>query len=72
MLCALTFFIALRPLPCYTDSKLEPLQEESFMKIGMQFAMPAELHALPGAKELEPFEIISGIPFYQLAPEIIA
>ena len=42
------------------------------MKIGMQFAMPAELHALPGAKELEPFEIISGIPFYQVAPEIIA
>jgi adenosylhomocysteine nucleosidase len=42
------------------------------MKIGMQFAMPAELHALPGAKELEPFEIVSGIPFYQVAPEIIA
>lgn len=23
------------------------------MKIGLQFAMPAEFHALPGAKELE-------------------
>ena len=42
------------------------------MKIGLQFAMPAELHALPGAKELEPFETVSGIPFYQVAPEIIA
>lgn len=42
------------------------------MKIGMQFAMPAELHALPGANDLEPFETVSGIPFYQVAPEIIA
>ena len=42
------------------------------MKIGMQFAMPAELHALPGARDLEPFEVVSGIPFYQIAPEIIA
>lgn len=42
------------------------------MKIGLQFAMPAELHALPGAKELEPFETISGIPFYQVAPDILA
>ena len=42
------------------------------MKIGLQFAMPAELHALPGAKELEPFDVVSGIPFYQIAPEIIA
>ena len=42
------------------------------MKIGLQFAMPAELHALPGAKELEPFEVVSGIPFYRVAPEIIA
>lgn len=42
------------------------------MKIGMQFAMPAELHALPGAKDLEPFESVSGVPFYQVAPDIIA
>ena len=42
------------------------------MKIGLQFAMPAELHALPGAKDLEPFEVVSGIPFYQMVPEIIA
>nr|WP_325196776.1 5'-methylthioadenosine/S-adenosylhomocysteine nucleosidase [uncultured Oscillibacter sp.] len=42
------------------------------MKIGMQFAMPAELHALPGAKDLEPFETVSGVPFYQVAPDIIA
>lgn len=33
------------------------------MKIGLQFAMPAELHALPGAKDLEPFETVSGVPF---------
>ena len=42
------------------------------MKIGMQFAMPAELHALPGAKDLEPFESVSGVPFFQVAPDIIA
>lgn len=42
------------------------------MKIGLQFAMPVELHALPGAKELEPFETVSGIPFFQIAPDILA
>lgn len=42
------------------------------MKIGMQFAMPAELHALPGAKDLEPFETVSGVPFYRVGPELIA
>nr|WP_325300863.1 5'-methylthioadenosine/S-adenosylhomocysteine nucleosidase [uncultured Dysosmobacter sp.] len=42
------------------------------MKIGLQFAMPAELHALPGAKDLEPFETISGVPFFEIAPDIIA
>lgn len=42
------------------------------MKIGLQFAMPAELHALPGAKELQPFEIVSGVPFYEVAPNILA
>ena len=42
------------------------------MKIGLQFAMPAELFALPGAKELVPFETVSGIPFYEVAPDIIA
>jgi len=42
------------------------------MKIGLQFAMPVELHALPGAKDLEPFETVSGIPFYHVAPDIIA
>ena len=42
------------------------------MKIGLQFAMPVELHALPGAKELEPFETVSGVPFYEIAPNIIA
>lgn len=42
------------------------------MKIGLQFAMPAELHALPGAKELAPFETVSGIPFYEVAPGILA
>mgnify|MGYP002753278977 CR=1 FL=1 len=42
------------------------------MKIGLQFAMPAELHALPGAKELEPFETVSGVPFFEIAPNILA
>ena len=42
------------------------------MKIGMQFAMEAEFHALPGAKDLEPFETVSGVPFYRAAPDVIA
>ena len=42
------------------------------MKIGLQFAMPAELHALPGARDLTPFETISGIPIFEVAPGIIA
>lgn len=42
------------------------------MKIGLQFAMPAELHALPDARDLTPMETISGVPFYQIAPEITA
>ena len=42
------------------------------MKIGLQFAMPVELHALPGAKDLEPFETVSGVPFFEIAPDIIA
>ena len=42
------------------------------MKIGLQFAMPVELHALPGAKELEPWEIVSGVPFFEIAPHILA
>lgn len=42
------------------------------MKIGLQFAMPAELHALPGARDLKPFETVSGVPFFELAPDILA
>ena len=42
------------------------------MKIGLQFAMPAELHALPGARDLTPFETVSGIPIFEVAPGIIA
>lgn len=42
------------------------------MKIGLQFAMPVEFHALPGARDLQPFETVSGVPFFELAPEIIA
>ena len=42
------------------------------MKIGLQFAMPAELHALPGAKNLIPMETISGVPFYEIAPGLPA
>ena len=42
------------------------------MTVGLQFAMPAELHALPGAADLTPFETVSGIPFYEVAPHILA
>ena len=42
------------------------------MKIGLQFAMPAELHSLPGVKGMEPFETVSGVPFYEIAPGILA
>ena len=42
------------------------------MKIGLQFAMPVELHSLPSARELQPFETVSGIPFYEIAPNILA
>ena len=41
------------------------------MKIGLQFAMPVELHALPGARELEPFETVSGVPFFEIGPDLI-
>lgn len=41
------------------------------MKVGIQVAMPAELHALPGLKSAEPFETISGVPFFEAAPELV-
>lgn len=42
------------------------------MKLALQFAMPSELHALPGAKDLSPMETISGVPFFEIAPGIPA
>jgi len=42
------------------------------MKIGLQFAMVQELHALPGAAELNPVETVSGVPIFQVAPDILA
>ena len=42
------------------------------MKIALQFAMPSEFHAMPGAKDMEPFETVSGVPFYRVEPDIIA
>ena len=42
------------------------------MRIGLSFAMEAELHALPGAKDLKPFETVSGIPFYAVGLDIVA
>ena len=42
------------------------------MKVALQFAMPFEFHALPGAKDLKPFETISGVPFFEAAPRILA
>ena len=42
------------------------------MNVAIQFAMPSELHALPGARELSPVETVSGVPFYEAAPHILA
>ena len=42
------------------------------MKIALQFAMPSELHALPGARELTPLETVSGVPIFEIAPDILA
>lgn len=42
------------------------------MKIGLQFAMPVEFRALPGAGELEPFETVSGVPFFDLGEGLLA
>ena len=42
------------------------------MKIALQFAMPAEFHALPGARDFQPMETISGVPFFEAAPGIVA
>ena len=42
------------------------------MKIALQFAMPSELHALPGARELAPLETVSGVPIFEIAPDILA
>lgn len=41
------------------------------MKIGLQVALPAELHALPGARDWEPFATIAGAAFYEAAPGIL-
>ena len=42
------------------------------MKVALQFAMPSELHALPGLKDRQPTAVISGIPIYELAPNLLA
>lgn len=42
------------------------------MKIGLQFAMAAEFRALPGGAGLEPFETVSGVPFFAPGTGIIA
>ena len=42
------------------------------MKIALQFAMPSEFHALPGARDLEPAEPVSGVPIFEAAPGILA
>ena len=41
------------------------------MKIGIQFAMPGEFQALPGVQDLAPFETVSTVPFYRLAPDVV-
>ena len=40
----------------------------TFMKIALQFAMPEELRALPGAEDLAPMKTISGVPLLKLPP----
>ncbi len=42
------------------------------MKVGLQFAMPVEFRALPGAGDLQPVETVSGVPFYEVAPGLLA
>ena len=42
------------------------------MKIALQFAMPSEFHALPGARDLEPAETVSGVPLFEAGPGILA
>lgn len=42
------------------------------MRVGLQFAMPVEFRALPGAAELEPFATVSGVPFYDLGEGLTA
>ena len=42
------------------------------MKVALQFAMLSELHALPGLKDRQPTAVISGIPIYELAPDLLA
>lgn len=42
------------------------------MKIALQFAMPVEFRALPGTEGLEPFETVSGVPFYDLGEGLTA
>ena len=38
------------------------------MKIALQFAMPEELRALPGAEDLASMKTISGVPLLKLPP----
>lgn len=42
------------------------------MKVAMQFAMPSEFHAMPGAKSLTPLETISGASFFRLPSGVLA
>ena len=42
------------------------------MKIGLHFAMPEEIYALPGAKDWTPFETVSGVPIFEVEQGIIA
>ena len=44
----------------------------SVVVYALQFAMPSELHALPGARELAPLETVSGVPIFEIAPDILA
>ena len=42
------------------------------MRLGLQFAMPKEMYALPGMKERRLVASVSGVDFYEVTPDIIA
>ena len=42
------------------------------MKVAIQLAMPAELHALPGIREAEVLDTVAGVPVFRLPSGVLA